>query len=59
LSRTTATVGTSARGFDHVALRKVQPGTGYEVTVTLDSDDARREALELAQKALAQVQEEA
>jgi hypothetical protein len=49
----------AAKGFDHVALRKVQPGTGYEVTVTLDSDEARREALELAQKALAQVQEEA
>lgn len=45
-----------AEGFRHVVLREVKAGTGYEVTIPLNSEDAYREALELAKVALARVQ---
>ncbi|MDP9418080.1 MAG: hypothetical protein M3P48_09695 [Actinomycetota bacterium] len=41
-----------AEGFEHVTFRNVKPGTGYEVVVTLSSDEAYAEALKLAQVAL-------
>lgn len=45
-----------AEGFEHVTLRNVKKGTGYEVTVILNSEEAYKEALELARKALSGVQ---
>ena len=45
-----------AVGFDHADIRNVKEGTGYVVTVTIDSDGAYDEALALAKVALERVQ---
>jgi hypothetical protein len=44
-----------ADGFACAAIRNVKPGTGYVVTVTLDSDAAHADALELAKIAYERV----
>lgn len=41
-----------AEGFEHATIRKVKEGTGYEVVVQLNSDEAYDEALRLAKLAL-------
>jgi hypothetical protein len=45
-----------AEGFKHVTFRNVKEGAGYEVMISLTSDEAYEEALQLARKALERVQ---
>ncbi len=45
-------LATDVKGYKHVSTRNVKAGTGYEVVVSLTSEEAYLEAIQLAKKSL-------